>query len=242
MPKRLRQRPRPAGLIAELPLDERPRERLLRNGPKALTDAELVAILLRNGRPGASVLEVAREILVSAGGLPGLAGACARSLRRNGVGQVKLATLLAAVEIAARMALAAVPDRQPLSRPGAVAKYIDLRYGRIGQEILGVLYVNARGDLLEERELYRGTQHRASVEPREILRQGLLCGAAGVVMFHTHPSGDPTPSQEDRLLTSRLVSAGQLLGIRVLDHLVLGDGRYVSFADQGWIEPASNIA
>ncbi len=236
MPKRPRPRPRPAGLIAELPLDERPRERLLRNGPKALTDAELVAILLKNGRPGASVLEVAREILVSAGGLPGLAGACARSLRRNGVGQVKLATLLAAVEIAARMALAAVPDRQPLSRPGAVAKYIDLRYGRLGQEILGVLYVNAKGDLLEERELYRGTQHRASVEPREILRRGLLCGAAGVVMWHCHPSGDPAPSREDIAFTRRMAKACEVVGIELVDHMVVGaGGAFVSMkARGGW--------
>lgn len=234
MPKRPRSRPRPAGLIAELPLDERPRERLLRNGPKALTDAELVAILLKNGRPGASVLEVAREILVSAGGLPGLAGACARSLRRNGVGQVKLATLLAAVEIASRMALAAVPDRQPLSRPAAVAKFIDLRYGRTGQEVLGALYVNVRQDLLEERELYRGTQHRASVEPREILRRGLLCGAAGLVMFHVHPSGDPAPSREDIAFTRRMARAGEIVGVEMVDHMIVGaGGAFVSLKERG---------
>ena len=144
-------------LIAEIPHDERPRERLLRNGPQALSDAELIAILLKGGRKGASVLDLSRELLFQAGGLRGLANSCTKSLRRNGVGEVKIATLLAAVEIACRMAAAAVPVQEPLSRAAEVGRYIDLRYGRSGQEVMGALYVCARHRLIGERELYRGT-------------------------------------------------------------------------------------
>jgi DNA repair protein RadC len=221
-------------LIAEIPHDERPRERLLRNGAQALSDAELVAILLKGGRPGASVLDLSRELLFQAGGLRGLANSCAKSLRRNGVGEVRIATLLAAVEIACRMAAAAVPTREPLSRPAEVSRYIDLRYGRSGQEVMGALYVCARHRLIGERELYRGTIHRAAVEPRAILREGLLLGAAGILLFHTHPSGDPAPSREDLLFTRRMARAGEVVGIELVDHLIVGaGGAWVSVKERG---------
>jgi DNA repair protein RadC len=220
--------PRPRtqpSLIAEIPHDERPRERLLRNGPQALSDAELVAILLKGGRPGASVLDLSRELLFQTGGLRGLANSCAKSLRRSGVGEVKIATLLAAVEIACRMAAAAVPAREPLSRPAEVCRYIDLRYGRSGQEVMGALYVCAR---------YRGTIHRAAVEPRAILREGLLLGAAGILLFHTHPSGDPAPSREDLLFTRRMARAGEVVGVELVDHLIVGaGGAWVSVKERG---------
>jgi DNA repair protein RadC len=229
--------PRPRtqpSLIAEIPHDERPRERLLRNGPQALSDAELIAILLKGGRKGASVLDLSRELLFQAGGLRGLANACTKSLRRNGVGEVKIATLLATIEIACRMAAANVPAREPLSKPAEVSRYIDLRYGRSGQEVMGALYVCARHRLIGERELYRGTLHRASVEPRAILREGLLIGAAGLVMFHTHPSGDPAPSREDLLFTRRMHRAGEVVGIELVDHLVVGaGGAWVSVKERG---------
>jgi len=238
MARRRSRNPDPArtqpSLIAEIPHDERPRERLLRNGPQSLSDAELVAILLKGGRPGASVLDLSRELLFQAGGLRGLANACTKSLRRSGVGEVKIATLLAAVEIACRMAAAAVPAREPLSRPAEVCRYLDLRYGRSGQEVMGALYVCARHRLIGERELYRGTLHRAAVEPRAVLREGLLLGAAGLVLFHTHPSGDPAPSREDLLFTRRMARAGEVVGIEMVDHLVVGvGGAWVSVKERG---------
>lgn len=225
---------RSASLIADLPPEERPRERLLRNGAQVLSDAELLAVLLRGGRPGASVLDVARELLAASGGLAGLSTASPRSLRRNGVAGVKVATLLAAVEVACRIAQAGVPNREPLSKPANVARYVALRYGRLDQEVLGALYVDARHRLMAERELYRGTLHRASVEPRAILREALLCGAAGVVLWHTHPSGDPSPSREDLAFTRRMDRAGELLGVALVDHMVIGDGgRFVSLKERG---------
>ena len=188
----------------------------------------------RPGRPGASVLDLSRELLFQAGGLRGLANSCAKSLRRSGVGEVKIATLLAAVEIACRMAAANVPVEEPLSRPAEVCRYIDLRYGRSGQEVMGALYVNARHRLIGERELYRGTLHRASVEPRAILREGLLRGAAALVMFHTHPSGDPAPSREDLLFTRRMARAGEVVGVELVDHLIVGaGGAWVSVKERG---------
>ncbi len=225
---------RSASLIADLPPEERPRERLLRNGARVLSDAELVAVLLRGGRPGASVLEVAREMLGRAGGIPGLSTASPRSLRRSGVGRVKLATVLAAVEIGCRMAQAGVPDREPLSQPAAIARYVGLRYGVLDQEVLGGLYVDARRRLMGERELYRGTLDRAAVEPRAVLREALLSGAAGVILFHTHPSGDPSPSREDLAFTRRMERAGEVVGVQMVDHLVIGEGgRFVSLKERG---------
>jgi len=221
-------------MIAEAAPDARPRERLLAGGAQVLSDAELLAVVLRNGRAGASALDVARELLVKAGGLTGLAGASYRMLRSNGVGRAKVAAVLAVAEIACRMAAAAVPERRPLSRPGQVARYLDLRYGHIGQEVMGALYCDARHRLVHERELFRGTLHRAAVEPREVLKEGLLCGAAALVLFHTHPSGDPAPSREDLLFTRRMDRAGEVVGVHLVDHLVVGaGGAWVSLKERG---------
>jgi DNA repair protein RadC len=225
---------RSASLIAEIPREERPRERLLKSGAAVLSDAELLAVLLKNGRPGASVLDLARELLGECGGLAGLTAGNALSLRRRGVGPVKLASVLAAVELACRMAEARIPDREPLNRPSSVARYVALRYGARDQEVMGALFVDIRNRLVGEREIYRGTLNRAAVEPREILKEGLLRGAAGVIAFHGHPTGDPTPSAEDILFTRRLAEAGEVVGVRLVDHLIVAPGgACVSLKDRG---------
>jgi DNA repair protein RadC len=223
-----------AGLIRELPEDERPRERLLAQGARALGDAELVAVLLRTGRRGASALEVARELLREVGGLAGLATAAPGSLVRSGLGGAKSAGVLAAIEIGRRLARAEIAEREPLARPAAVASYLAMRFAPREQEMLGALYLDVRNRLLAERELYRGTLSRAAVEPRRVLQEGLLLGAAGCVVFHNHPSGDPTPSGEDLAFTRRLAEAGEIVGVRLVDHLVLGGpGRWVSLRERG---------
>ena len=198
----------PPLLIRDLPLDERPRHRLLANGSQSLSDTELLSILLRNGRPGASSLDVARGLLERHGGLAGLLGLSPEALQVPGVGPAKAATVLAAVELAQRLARASVPDRDPLSHPAAVARYLSLRHMLSDQEIMGALYLDTRNRFLAEREIFRGTLSRAAVEPRTILKHGLLRDAAGVVLFHTHPSGDPAPSAEDVAFTRRLSEAG----------------------------------
>jgi DNA repair protein RadC len=223
-----------AEMIRELPREERPRERLLARGCEALSDAELLAVLLRTGRPGTSALSFARRLLEEAGGLIGLAGSDPRTLRRPGLGPAKAASVLAAIEVGRRLARAELPQRQPLSRPVQVARYLALRYGHLGQEVMGALYCDARHRLLAERELFRGTLHRAAVEPREVLKEGLLRGAAAVVLFHTHPSGDPAPSREDLLFTRRMARAGEVIGLHLVDHLVVGrGGAWVSLRERG---------
>lgn len=224
----------PGEMIRELPFEDRPRERLLARGCDALSDAELLAVLLRTGRPGSSALAVARRLLAETGGLVGLAGSDPGSLRRPGLGPAKAASVLAAIEIGRRLARAELPDRQPLSRPGKVASYLDLRYGHLGQEVMGALFCDTRHRLLAERELFRGTLHRAAVEPREVLKEGLKHDAAGVVVFHTHPSGDPAPSREDLQFTRRLSRACEAVGVYLVDHLVVGrGGSWVSLRERG---------
>lgn len=220
--------------IQEMAEDERPRERLLRHGSETLADAELLAVLLRTGRKGLSVLGLARELLGEWGGLTGMPGLHYSDLRRQGLGQAKASSVLAALEIGRRLAREELPQRQLMSRPSVVANYLSLRYRRRDQEVMGAVFLDARHRLLGERDFFRGTLQRASVEPRGILKEALLRGAAGVLLFHTHPSGDPTPSTEDLLFTRRMAEACDVVGVQLVDHLVLGDGRrWVSLRERG---------
>jgi len=220
-------------LIRELPEGERPRERLLEHGGSSLSDSELLAVLLRTGRRGASALQMGMDVLRENGGLAGLLTATPHSLRRNGLGPAKAAALLAAVEVGRRLAREQFLDREPLSRPVDVARYLALRYQTCDQEVMGALFLDARSLLLGEREMFRGTSSRISVEPREILRECLQRGAASIYLFHTHPSGDPSPSAEDLLFTRRMAEAAEIVGLRLADHVVLGHrGRWVSLREK----------
>jgi DNA repair protein RadC len=216
------------------PAVEGPRERLIRRGANSLEDVELVALLLRTGSDSSSALEVAKDILRRTGGLEGMAHSDPVSIATRGVGPAKLCTLLAALEVARRLARSGMVDRRRLSNPSAVARYLALRYGGSDQEVMGALYLDARQRLMRERELFRGTRSRASVCPSLILRQALLCSASAVVLFHNHPSGDPSPSAEDLRFTRRLSDAGDLMGIHLADHLILGEaGRFLSLRERG---------
>ncbi len=221
-------------LLTKLPENERPRERLLQAGGAALSDAELVAVLLRTGRPGISAIEMGQELIAERGGLGGLLSADATHLKRSGLGNAKAATLLAAVELGRRLARVRMPRRDLLDRPDAVASYLSLRYAQEDQEVMGALYLDVRNRLIAESDIYRGTLSRAAVEPRAILKEGLLHSASGFILFHTHPSGDPSPSVEDLTFTRRMAEAGELLGVRLLDHMILGSaGRWVSLGRRG---------
>ena len=223
-----------ATLLQMMPPEERPRERLLRSGSASLSDAELLAVLLRTGRPGVSAIEMAQELLAERGGLGGLLRAQPSSLRRRGLGEAKAASLLAAIELGRRLARARMPRRDLLDRPDVVASYLALRYVQPDQEVMGALYLDVRNRLIAESDIYRGTLSRAAVEPRAILKEGLLRSASGFVLFHTHPSGDPSPSAEDLAFTRRMAEAGELIGVELLDHLILGSsGRWVSLGRRG---------
>lgn len=220
-------------MIREMPVEERPRERLLELGSAALSDAELVAVLLRTGRAGTSAVRLAMELLRENGGLAGLLGASPPLLRRKGLGPAKAAGLLAAVEIGRRLARQEISEREPLRRPAEVVRYLNLRYAQRDQEVVGALFLDVRHRLIAEKEIYRGTFDRAVTEPREILKECLLRGAAAVVLFHTHPSGDPAPSAEDLLFTRRLAQAAEIVGVRLVDHLVLcHGGRWASVRER----------
>ena len=220
--------------VRELPPSDRPRERLLTSGTVALTDTELVALLLRTGRQGRSVVQIASDLLRSCDGLAGLLGLSPEALRSRGLGPAKIASLLAAVEIGRRLARARLPDRDPLGNADAVASYLGLRYTQRDQEVMGALYLDTRNRLIDELELYRGTLNRAAAEPRGILKAGLLRDAAAGVLFHTHPSGDPSPSVEDLAFTRRVAQAGDVIGVRLVDHLILAaGGRWLSLKKRG---------
>jgi DNA repair protein RadC len=220
--------------LRELPADEQPRERLSAHGPAALSDSELVALLVRTGTRDASALELSRQLLRETGGLAGLALERGTPAAVPGVGPAKWSALHAAVEIGRRLARAQLPEREVLGRPETVARYLRLRYATSGQEVMGALYFDTRNGIVHEQEVFRGTLNRAAVEPRALLKVGLIENAASLLVFHTHPSGDPTPSVEDLAFTRRLREAAELLGLRLLDHLILGHGgRWLSLRQSG---------
>ncbi len=220
-------------MIHELPLDDRPRERLLEHGSHSLSDAELVAVLLRTGRPGASAVELGRELLRLTGGLAGLRGLRDGGATCPGLGRAKLASVLAAVEIGRRLARLELPQKVSLARPREVADYLVMRYCSIPQEVMGALFLDLRNQLIGEREVFRGTLNRAAVEPRAVLKEAILRDASALLLFHTHPSGDPSPSGEDYLFTRRMAEAAETVGLRLVDHLILGGfGRWVSLRER----------
>ena len=221
-------------LLHALPRNDRPREKILAKGASALTDTEIVAVLLRTGRPGLSVLDLASKFLSDTKGLPGIIGSSPRSRPLRELGPVRCASLLAGVELGRRIARCHVPIQDPMANPQAVARYLGLQYTAPGQEVMGALYLDSRNRLIDSIEIYRGTLNRAAVEPRAVLKEGLLEDAAGFVLFHTHPSGDPSPSAEDLAFTRRMAQSGELLGIRLVDHLILGlGGNWVSLRQRG---------
>ncbi|MGH9366299.1 MAG: RadC family protein [Thermoanaerobaculia bacterium] len=221
--------------MRDLPCDERPRERLLAVGPGALSNEELVALLLRTGSPGQSALDRARRLLAEHGGLAGLAGVAPTQLAAEpGLGPARAAVLGAALEIARRLPASTLAGRDLFNEPRLVKEFLRRCQGDDAQERTGALYLNARNRLLKnEPEIYRGTLDRAVVEPREILKRALLARAAGFILYHNHPSGDPSPSREDREFTRRLATAAEALGIRLLDHVVVGRDGCVSFREAG---------
>lgn len=204
-------------------------------GPSALTDSELLEVILEPSRP-LTTSKRPQDIEASLqrlGGLNKLSWASSSDLHVE-FGDSAANRLQASLELATRIARGKFKDRPIFNRPGLVVDYLRLRYAEIDQEILGVLYLNCRGIVIHERELFRGTLTRIAVEPRAILKEGLLSSAASFLVFHTHPSGSPDPSLEDLEFTRKLTKAGKLLGIALDDHLILGAGdRWVSLKRRG---------
>ncbi len=215
--------------MRELQPSDRPRERLLDAGADGLSDAELVAILLRTGSAEIGVVEAANGLLVEHGGLAGLARLGVRELlRRPGIGPAKAAAVAAALELARRLARVELDHAEQLDRPDVVGDFLVARLRRERQEVFGLVTLDARHRLVGVHDLTRGTRNQSPVDPAEVLRTALIDDAAGVIVYHNHPSGDLEPSRDDIALTRRLVEAGDVVGVPVLDHLVVAGGRWLS--------------
>ncbi|NNL65289.1 MAG: DNA repair protein RadC [Myxococcales bacterium] len=211
-----------------------PRERLARNGPAALSDAELVALLLRTGSRANDALSTARALLDGSGGLHALAVHTARELGRHpGVGPAKAASLVAALELGRRIATRRLDPGTGIRGPADVFRHFHARLRHATQERFVSLLLDGRHRVIEECEISRGTLTASLVHPREVFRPALRAGAAALVVVHNHPSGDPTPSQEDRRVTERLRNAGELLGVPLLDHVVVAEHGYRSLKEEG---------
>ncbi|MGH9440680.1 MAG: RadC family protein [Thermoanaerobaculia bacterium] len=220
-------------LLRDLPSSERPRERLTRLGADALKTEELLAILLRTGRKGEGALALAESILAGAGGLGRLATLSVSQLvKANRLGPVQAVTLAAALELARRVSTEKIQGLK-FTSPEIVERYLVENHGRHTQERTGALLLDAKHRLIKDVECYRGTLDRALVEPREICKNALLEDAAAVILYHNHPSGDPSPSAEDEEFTRRLRRAAEAVGIRLLDHVVVGRSGCVSLKERG---------
>jgi DNA repair protein RadC len=213
---------------------DRPRERLLACGPRGLSDAELLALVLGTGRPGRGALDVARELLERFGGLAGLfAAPRAALLAAPGIGPARWSALQAGLELARRSVAVDLRRRDALACPEEVGRFVAMSLQHSPQEVFAVLFLDARNRLLAAEELFRGTLTQTVVYPREVARRALERNAAAVILAHNHPSGLAEPSQADRLLTDALVRALRCLDIPVLDHLIVAGGRRYSFAEHG---------
>jgi DNA repair protein RadC len=222
--------------ITDWPADERPREKLLRHGAAALSDAELLAIFLRTGVAGTSAVDLARELLARFGGLRPLLGApLPQFVQGRGLGDAKYAQLQAVLEMARRHSAETLRERDAMSDPDAVGRYLSSQLRDRDREVFAALFLDTQHRVLAFEELSQGTIDAASVYPREVVKSALRVGAAAAIFAHNHPSGVAEPSQADRVLTERLVQALRLVDVRVLDHFVVGDGAPVSFARRGWL-------
>ena len=215
---------------------ERPRERLLAHGAAALSDAELVALLLRTGVAGASALDVARDLILRFGGVAGLLAAPALEVAAvRGVGRAKCAEIAAVIELARRSLSEEAGARDALASPQAVRDYLRLLLAARPHEVFVALFLDSQNRLLASEELFRGTLAQTSVYPREVVKVALARNAAAVIFAHNHPSGVAEPSRADELLTQALKQALALVDIRTLDHFVVAGGRLTSFAERGLI-------
>ena len=221
-------------LLKDLPEEARPREKLLARGPGALSDAELLALLLRTGLPGKNALQMGQELLDKFGGVAGLLHTSADALKSiKGLGPAKRAEIVAVLELA-RRALTAQLKRQTLfDAPHAVRDYLQLQLGSRPHEIFAVMFLDSQHRLIVLEELFRGTLTQTSVYPREVVVRALALNAASVVLAHNHPSGTAQPSRADEALTQTLKAALGLVDVRVLDHFVVTSTEAVSMAERG---------
>lgn len=219
--------------ISDWPADERPRERLLAHGAKALSDAELLAVLLRTGVRGKSAVELGRELLSRFNGLGGLLAAGDDLGRVKGLGTAKRAQFAAVLELAQRSIGETLKEGAALTSPGAVRDYLRLALGGRRHEVFICIWLDAQHRVVHFEEPFRGTLTQTSVYPREIVKSALAANAAAVIFAHNHPSGVAQPSQADELLTRNLKDALAMVEVKVLDHFIIAGNQAISFAERG---------
>ena len=224
-------------VMKNLPADERPYEKCEQYGPHVLTDEELLAVILRTGTRGTNSLELAREIMNVCpfeSGITGLLHVTLPELKElNGVGKVKACQILCIGELSKRISMRGARKLLDFRRPETIADYYMERLRHEEQEIVICMMLDTKNHLLGEAELTRGTVNQSLLSPRELFVSALSYHAVQLILVHNHPSGDPSPSREDIRITERIASAGKIIGIPLIDHLVIGDRKYPSFMESG---------
>ena len=227
-----------APMVRELPAMDRPREKILSQGVQALSNTELLAVLIASGSGENSAIGLAGKVLaMGEGSLASLSGFLPEEyMRISGIGTAKACLLTAAVELGRRIASAPASQRLVIRGPGDSAKLFmgEMRY--LKQEVMQVALVNVKQELLMKEKVAAGGLYSASAHPREIFSSAVRKGAFGVILAHNHPSGDPEPSEEDITMTKQIEEAGKVLGIQLLDHIIIGDGRFFSFLEAGYLQ------
>ncbi|PAE23982.1 MULTISPECIES: DNA repair protein RadC [Bacillaceae] len=223
-------------LIKDFPQDERPRERFVQNGPESLSNHELIAILLRTGTKDESVLQLANRLLTHFEGLRLLKDASLDEITSiKGIGSAKAIQVLAAVEIGRRISKLTYDDRYSIRSPEDGANYVMHEMRFLSQEHFVCLYLNTKNQVLHKQTIFIGSLNASIVHPREVFKEAFRRSAASIICIHNHPSGDPTPSREDIEVTKRLAESGKIIGIDVLDHLIIGENKFVSLKEKGYL-------
>ncbi|MGM9988634.1 MAG: DNA repair protein RadC [Bacillaceae bacterium] len=223
-------------LIRDFPQDERPRERLIQYGPESLSNHELLAILLRTGTKDESVLQLSNRILTHFDGLRLLRDATIEEMTElKGIGKTKAVQLMAAFELGRRMNRLKYEDRYTIRSPEDAANYMMEEMRFLTQEHFICLYLNSKNQVIHRQTIFIGSLNASIVHPRETFREAFRRSAASIICLHNHPSGSPEPSREDIEVTKRLVECGKIIGIEVLDHLIIGEHKYVSLKEKGYV-------
>ncbi|MFC0043057.1 RadC family protein [Metabacillus iocasae] len=223
-------------MIKDFPQDERPRERLIQKGAGSLSNHELVAILLRTGTKDESVLQLSNRILNYFDGLKLLQHATVDEMTNiKGIGDAKAIQIIAAIELGKRIAQLPSEDRYTIRSPQDGADYMMEEMRILSQEHFVCLYLNTKNQILHKQTIFIGSLNSSIVHPREVYKEAFRRSAASIICLHNHPSGDPTPSREDIEVTKRLKECGDIIGIELLDHLIIGDRKYVSLKEKGYM-------
>lgn len=220
--------------IKDLKEDERPRERLAKLGPQSLTNAELLAILLRVGLVGETAVQVGQRLLNTFGGISGIHRASLEDLQnQKGVKLAKAAQIKAAIELGRRLVQEAPDERPAIHSPAEAAELVQYEMSALEQEELRVLLMDTRNRVQHIETVYRGSVNSSQVRIAELFKTAIRRNASNIIVIHNHPSGDPTPSPDDIAITRAIIQAGELLDVKLLDHIIVGSGRFVSLKERG---------